>query len=67
MLKVPPPVAIALIDASPISIKQNVPCATVSILFTVAFENGSQVSHNIAKFFSFGGTVMKYLMRRLIE
>lgn len=31
--------------ASPISNAQNVPCATVSILLTVAFEKGSQVRH----------------------
>ena len=36
-------------SASLTSIKQNVPWATVSILFTVALENGSQFFHNSEK------------------
>ena len=54
ILNVPFPLKIALIVASPMSIMQNVPCATVSIVFTVGFLKGSQYSHKSPKLlFSF--------------
>ena len=44
-LKYPPPVINPRITASPTSIRQNVPCATVNIRFTDTLEKGSQVFH----------------------